>query len=172
MHSGALFASYFNGNHQYPTLRLTDRPSIAVWRSFVAASRAGKPAPGPTPSGTPSPFPSPVPSPSSSGSPPSGVHVAGLALTPASVSPGAEASATVTFSMSQLANVTVCVLNASGKIVRTVSRPARPAGQVTVSYLRFRLLSHRLPAGTYRVLVVASNRHSSAARSAALTVRP
>lgn len=42
MRSGALFASYFNGNRQYPTLRLTDARSIAVWRSFVAASRSGQ----------------------------------------------------------------------------------------------------------------------------------
>jgi len=168
MHSGALFAAYFNGNAQYPTLRLTDSASIAVWRNFVAASRAGAPTPNPTPSPTPRPTPTPSPS----GSPPSGVHVAGLTLKPATVSLGAEVSATLTFSMSQRANVTVCVLNASGKIVRTVSRPASSAGQVNVSYLRYHILSHRLPAGSYRVLVIASNASGSAARSAALTISP
>jgi hypothetical protein len=164
MHSGALFASYFNGNQQYPTLRLTDPASIAVWRGFVAASRAGQPAPSPTPSGPPTPSPSP------SGSPPSGIRVAGLTLKPAAVSLSAEASAALTFSMSQPANVTVCVLNASGKIVRTVSRPASSAGTVAVTYLRYHTLSHRLPAGSYRVLVIASNASGSAARSAALTI--
>jgi hypothetical protein len=164
MHSGALFASYFNGNQQYPTLRLTDAASIAVWRSFVTASRNGAPAPGPAPSGSPTPSPSPT------GPPSSGVHVTGLTLTPSSVSLAAEATATLKFSLSQRANVTVCVLNSSGKIVRTVSRPASSAGEVTVTYLRYHLLSHRLLAGSYRVLVVASNASGSAARSAALTI--
>jgi len=57
MRSGALFASYFNGNDQYPTLQLTDAPSIAVWRGFVARSRSGKPTRNPTPSASPSPVP-------------------------------------------------------------------------------------------------------------------
>jgi FlgD Ig-like domain len=166
MNSGALFAAYFNGNQQYPTLRLTDAASIAVWRSFVTASRNGGPAPGPSPSASPTPSPSP------SGPPSSSVHVTGLTLTPSSVSLSTEASAALKFSLSQRANVTVCVLNSSGKIVRTVSRPATSAGEVRVTYLRYHLLNHRLPAGSYRVLVVASNTSGSAARSAALTITP
>jgi hypothetical protein len=38
LHSGALFACYFDGNQAYPTLRLTDRASIAVWRHYVRLS--------------------------------------------------------------------------------------------------------------------------------------
>jgi hypothetical protein len=45
MRSGALFAAYFDGNQQYPTLRLTDSASSKVWRSFVTASRNGDPRP-------------------------------------------------------------------------------------------------------------------------------
>lgn len=38
MRSGALFGCVFDGNQQYPTLRLTDAPSIAVWRHYVRLS--------------------------------------------------------------------------------------------------------------------------------------
>ena len=55
MQSGALFATLFNGCAQYPTLKLTDAPSIAVWKSFVAKS--GTDIPTPTPTSTPDPAP-------------------------------------------------------------------------------------------------------------------
>jgi hypothetical protein len=45
LHSGALFASLFDGNSQYPTLQLTDRASIAVWRGYVHESEAGQAGP-------------------------------------------------------------------------------------------------------------------------------
>jgi len=44
MHSGALFACLFDGNGQYPTLRLTDHGSIKVWRKYVRLSRAARAA--------------------------------------------------------------------------------------------------------------------------------
>ena len=49
LHSGALFGTYFNGNAQYPTLKLTDAASVAVWKSFVAKSGSGVAAPAPAP---------------------------------------------------------------------------------------------------------------------------
>jgi hypothetical protein len=164
MRSGALFAAYFNGNDQYPTLRLTDAASIAVWRGFVAESRSGKPTPSPTPSGPPSPVPSPSAAP--------GLHVANLALGPPTVGLSSETSASLTFGLSQKANVTVCVLNENGRVTRTVSRPASPAGLVKVRYLVYRRLSHRLQPGNYTVLVVASNASGSGSASAPLTVSP
>ena len=42
LHSGALFACLFDGNRQYPTLRLTDAGSIAVWRHYVRVSAAAR----------------------------------------------------------------------------------------------------------------------------------
>jgi hypothetical protein len=164
MHSGALFASYFNGNDQYPTLRLTDAPSIAVWRGFVAESRSGKPTPNPSPSATPSPVPSTPPP------PPSGIRVSSLALSPRTVGLSSETSAALTFHLSQKANVTVCVLSGNGKVTRTVARPAMSAGPIRIRYLVYQRLSHRLPAGTYTVLVVASNATGSATASVPLTV--
>jgi hypothetical protein len=165
MRSGALFASYFDGNQQYPTLRLTDSPSIAVWRSFVAASRNGDPAPNPSPTSTP------TPSPSNSAPPPSaGVRVSGLALRPATVSITAENDATLSFLLSQRANVTVCVLSSGGKVMRTVARPASTAGAHTIRYLVHKRANHGLAAGRYTVLIVASNASGSATSAVALTV--
>ncbi len=161
MHSGALFASYFDGNQQYPTLRLTDSRSIAVWRGFVTASRDGGP--------TPNPSPTPTPSPSTS-SPPSGVSVTGLGLSPATVSSAAENAAALTFTLSQQANVTVCVLNANGHVVRTVARPGAAAGSVTIRYLVHKRAKHGLPSGRYTVLIVASNTNGSATSAVTLTV--
>lgn len=160
MGSGALFASYFDGNHQYPTLRLTDSASIAVWRSFVAESRSGQPTPNPSPSGPPSPAPSPPP----------GIHVARLALSPRTVSVSSEANAMLTFSLSEKANVTVCVLNANGTVVRTIARPGSAAGMAKIRYLVYRRAGHGLLAGRFTVLVVASNTTGSASASVPLTV--
>jgi hypothetical protein len=162
MQSGALFASYFDGNHQYPTLRLTDSASIAVWRSFVAASRNGAPGPNPSPSPTASP------SPSQPGPP--GLSVKGLALSSSTVSSAAENNATLTFRLSKGANVTVCVLNANGKVMRTVAKPGSAAGRLTIRYLVHKRATHGLAAGRYTVLVVASNATGSATSTATLTI--
>lgn len=159
MNSGALFASYFDGNAQYPTLRLTDSASIRVWRGFVARSRNGD--------RTPPPSPTPTPTPSTS-SPPPGVAVSGLSLSPASVSTAAENAATLSFKLSQRANVTVCVLNANGKVTRTVARPGAAAGSVSIRYLVHK--QHGLATGRYTVLVVASNANGSATSAVTLTV--
>ncbi len=164
MQSGALFASYFDGNAQYPTLRLTDSPSIAVWRSFVAQSRSGVPTPNPSPSSSPTPSPSPPVV--------AGVHVASLALNPPSVSVGSQTGATLTFNLSQQANVTICVLNANGKVTRTVAKPGAAAGPVTIKYLLFQRVGHNLPAGQYTVVVVASNTNGSGSAAGALTISP
>jgi hypothetical protein len=62
------------------------------------------------------------------------------------------------------------VLNANGKVMRTVARPASAAGKLTVRYLVHKSPSHGLAAGRYTVLVVASNANGSATATATLTV--
>jgi hypothetical protein len=62
MTSGALFASYFNGSPEYPTIQLTDQASQDVWKGFVAKSVAANVGPGPSPS---SPAPTATATPSS-----------------------------------------------------------------------------------------------------------
>src|SRR5258708_10577475 len=163
MHSGALFASYFDGNQQYPTLRLTDAASIAVWRGFVTESRTGDPTVPPSP--TPLPSKSAPPK-----APPSGVRVAGLALTPASISSTSAPGAALTFRLSQQADVTICVLDANGTVMATVARPGSAAGTVDVRYLLHMRANQALAAGRYTVLVVASNSGGSATAALALTV--
>ena len=154
MQSGALFASYFNGNQQYPTLRLTDARSIGVWRSFVAASRAGAPCR--------TRHRRQRPAQAHRHPAPSGIHLAGLALSPPAVSLSSEASAALTVSLSQRADVTVCVLNAGGTVMRTIARPGTAAGTVKLRYLAYQRAGHLLLAGHYTVLVVASNASGSA----------
>ncbi len=87
LHSGAVFASLFNGNAQYPTLKLTDAASVAVWKSFTAKS--GSPT-------TSAPAPA-SPAPGSTGTaaaPPAGhPGISGLALSP-DVAGGAAAEPT------------------------------------------------------------------------------
>ena len=62
------------------------------------------------------------------------------------------------------------VLAADGTVVRQIAKPARAAGQVTVPYYGFADGGTRLPAGSYRVLVVASNANGSGTAEAPLTI--
>jgi len=62
------------------------------------------------------------------------------------------------------------VLAADGSVVRQIARPARTAGRVSVPYYGYTDSHTRLPAGTYQVLVVASNGSGSASAETALTI--
>ena len=176
LHSGAVFGSYFNGNAQYPTLKLTDAASVAVWKSFVARSGSAAPAPVPvsavpaSPTSAPassapaSPVPASTgPGPGSTATPPAaaGPVVSGLALSPPAIPARPQGHTSITFSLRQAADVTVLVLNPEGAVVRMLARPAQPAGTLAVRYYGFDGAGHREPAGKYQVLVVASNAHGS-----------
>ena len=193
--SGALFATVFNGVAEYPTLQLTDQASQDVWKGFVAQSAQAQsdptpssPAPSspvtqptgttPTPTAsTPAPTASPSGSPASpSGSPASPAPaagsswVSGLSLSPAQLIGTGSNDTTISFRIGQAADVTVLVLAADGSMVRQIARPARTAGQVSVPYYGYTDSHTRLPAGTYQVLVVASNGSGSASAETALTI--
>jgi flagellar hook assembly protein FlgD len=64
------------------------------------------------------------------------------------------------------------VLNANGKVTRTVAKPGAAAGPVTIKYLLFQRVGHNLPAGQYTVVVVASNTNGSGSAAGALTISP
>jgi cell division septation protein DedD len=193
--SGALFATVFNGVAEYPTLQLTDQASQDVWKGFVAQSAQAQsdptpssPAPSspvtqptgttPTPTAsTPAPTASPSGSPASpSGSPASPAPaagsswVSGLSLSPAQLIGTGSNDTTISFRIGQAADVTVLVLAADGSVVRQIARPARTAGRVSVPYYGYTDSHTRLPAGTYQVLVVASNGSGSASAETALTI--
>jgi hypothetical protein len=152
--SGALFGTYFEST-AWPTIELTDAASIATWRSIVA--RSGLRTPGP------------APSPTSAGQP-SALHIAGLSLHPAAFTASGRGHVTITFTLTQAADITVCVLDHQGSLVRQLARPNHAAGPVTISYFGYARTGHRDPAGSYQVLVVASNAHGSATAEARLTI--
>ena len=167
LHSGAVFATLWNGNAQYPTLKLTDSASIAVWRSFVAKSGSATSAPAPV-----SPAPPPAPSPTGAAPSPAtdSPVVSGLALSPHAFAASPQEHATITFSLSQASDVTVLVLNQAGTVVRTLARPAQAPGSHAIRYYGFNGAGHRVPTGQYQVLVVASNAQGSGTAQSSLEI--
>jgi FlgD Ig-like domain len=162
MTSGALFASYFDGNAQFPTERLTAASGAAVWRSFVA--RSGARVPAPDPPGSPAPQPSP---PASS----PGIAISGLALDPVTLAASGGSHTMITLKISESADVTACVLDSGGAVVRQLSKPDHAAGEVRIPYYGYSgATGRRLAAGSYTVLVVASNSGGSATAEAKLTI--
>jgi hypothetical protein len=189
MNSGALFGTLYNGDQQYPTLQLTGSTEIGIWRQFVATdiaalsvgsspsvtpSTSPSATPSSSPSGTPSSSPSGTPSSSPSGtpssSPASGLAISGLTVNPAVLSAGASRNTAISFTLNQTADITVCILDANGSVRRTISRPAMAAGLRHIPYYGFNGQGKRLPAGQYRVLVVASNATGSATAEASLNI--
>jgi hypothetical protein len=179
--SGALFATVFNGSPQYPTLQLTDQTSQDVWRGFVtkseAANAGSSPAqPAPTASttatasaapGTPAPG---TPAPSSPAPAASASWVTGLSVSPAQFAVNGSDRTVIGFQVGQASDVTVLVLKADGTVVREIAKPGRSAGPVAVPYYGYGGSSHRLPPGTYQVLIVASNALGSATAETTLTI--
>jgi hypothetical protein len=180
MSSGALFASVFNGVAEYPTLQLTDQASQDVWKGFVAESARAQSNPSPAPSSPApsspapsSPAPSsPVRTPTPGGSAPAAdaSWLTGLNLSPARFAGSGSNHTTIRFRIGQAADVTVLVLAADGTVLRQIAKPTRAAGQVSVPYYGYTDGGTRLPAGAYRVLVVASNASGSASAEATLTI--
>lgn len=174
MHSGALFATYFNGNAQYPTLKLTDAASVTVWKSFTARSGSATsapapPSPAPNPTGT---VTSPAPNPTGTATSPATGNpaVSGLALSPHAFAASPKSHTTITFSLHQASDVTVLVLDQTGTVVRTLARPAQAPGSLTIRYYGFNGAGHRVPPGQYQVLVVASNAHGSGTAQSSLEI--
>ena len=176
LHSGAVFATYFNGNAQYPTLKLTDAASVAIWKGFVAKSGSSAPGPAPAPA---SPAPSPTgtvtsPAPSPTGTPTSPATdnpvVSGLALSPSTFAARPQEHTTITFSLNQACDVTALVLDQNGTVVRTLARPAQAPGSHAIRYAGFNGAGHRVPTGQYQVLVVASNAHGSGTAQSPLEI--
>jgi len=153
--SGALFGTLFNSSG-FPSMKLNDTASIAAWRSVVAGSGGhARLVPHVTPSAPP---------------PPAGLSVTGLTATPTRFTADGHAHATLTFTLTRAANITVCVLDSRGAVIRQMARPRAAAGPVKVSFYGF-AAGRPVPAGRYPVLVVASNVHGSSTAEAVLTIR-
>ena len=96
--------------------------------------------------------------------------VSGLALSPHAFVASPREHTTITFSLSQASDVTVLVLDKTGTVVRTLARPAQATGSLTIRYYGFNGAGHRVPAGQYQVLVVASNAHGSGTAQSPLEI--
>jgi hypothetical protein len=166
MHSGAVFATYFNGNAQYPTLKLTDAASVAVWKGFVGQSGSSAPGPAPAPPAAPAPRPTESATSPATDNP----AVSGLALSPSAFAAQPQQHTAITFSLNQASDVTVLVLDQAGTVVRTLPRPAQAPGSHTIGYYGFNGAGHRVPTGQYRVLVVASNANGSGTAESSLEI--
>lgn len=158
LRSGAIFATLYDGSPRIPALRMNDRASIAVWRSFVSHTRAPAAAPPPRPGPSPATVRRPT-----------GPRIASLTVNAAT---RAARGARISFELSQRADVTICVLRADGTVARQLARPQRGAGQVTIRYRGHGIAGRRLAAGDYRILVVASNARGSGHAEKALTIGP
>ena len=66
--------------------------------------------------------------------------------------------------------MTVLILNQAGTVVRTLARPAQAPGSHAIRYYGFNGAGHRVPAGQYQVLVVASNAHGSGTAQSSLEI--
>jgi hypothetical protein len=170
MHSGAVFATYWNGNAQYPTLKLTDAASIAVWKGFVGQSGSGTPGPAPAPASSAPATPAPSPTETATSPAADNPAVSGLALSPAAFAAQPQQHTTIAFSLDQASDVTVLVLDQAGTVVRTLARPALPPGSHTIRYYGFNGAGHRVPPGQYQVLVVASNANGSGTAESSLEI--
>jgi hypothetical protein len=156
LHSGALFGVLFDGSRKHPSLRLTDRASIAVWRSFVSGSVTVRPRP--------------TPSPTLTRLPASANRIYGLQVRPAVLRPGGGRHVLVSFTLRRGADVTVCILGGGGSVLRTLARPRRSAGRAAVPYYGHSGEETYLRPGRYTVLVVASNAGGSATAETTLTI--
>jgi len=96
--------------------------------------------------------------------------VTGLSLSPAQFAGTGTNHTVIGFRIGQTADATILVLAANGTIVRQIDKPAHAAGQVTQSYYGYNGNGTRLPAGSYQVLVVASNGSGSATAETTLTI--
>lgn len=158
--NNVLFGTYFQSTG-WPDMMLTDSASIAAWKKVVTTGGSAPPAPPSSPPAAPPSSPAPA-----------SLSVTRLSAAPAWVTPRSGEGTVISFALSQAANVTVCVLDAQGQVVREIAEPGRKAGSVSVKYFGWEDAGHPDPPGSYHVLVVASNASGSDTAETGLTVKP
>ena len=128
-------------------------------RDFLSTTFRQASAPQPAPAPSPSPTSSPTPAPSAAP-----VTVTGVAMNPSPV----QSTGTASFTLNVAADVTVQVLDGSGRLVRTLAGGARDAGTSSASWDRTDSRGKRVRSGTYAVLVSATDAsgNTSQARTA------
>ena len=152
--SGALFGTLFDSTRHVNTL-ITDSASMAAWRAVVSRSGLETPVTEPRNPAVPAP---------------AALRMTGLTTTPTSFSATGKNHIAITFTLTRSADITVCVLNAHGALVRQLASPDHAAGKVSIGYWGYGKGGQRLRPALYRILVVASNTHGSVAAEAGVTV--
>lgn len=188
---GALFGTYFD-SPAWPHILMTDSSSVTAWRQVVAGSGTVTSPPTPAP-GTTSPAPpapptsspttpvsSPTPpasspttpasSPTTPAAPSAGLSITKLMMVPETLVNNGTNHVRLSFDLSQAANVTICVLGSDGTVMRVLSEPGLTAGWHSPWYQGHDDSGKLLPAGTYPILIVASNSQGSSTAEATLTV--
>ena len=145
----------------------------------TAPSASDTPVPAPSASDTPVPAPSPstpVPVPSRSAHPSPSPATRRLVITRLSIIPPTLSvtrgnHVRIKFQLNHAADVSICVLNGQGDVVRELDRPGLSAGWAAQRYYGYGRHHRLLPPGHYQVSVMASNATGSAAAQLALSLR-
>jgi len=179
--SGAAFGTLFN-SAGFPWMKLNDASSIQAWRDAVSGSGLGMSAP---PSGSPPGASAPTASarathsaPSRPGTPAPTTPTATLtapvitnaAVSPAAFAPTGANHVRIMFKLSQPADISICILGGEGRVLRELDRPTQPTGWSSSWYFGYSAHEGLLPAGTYPVLIVASNAMGSTTAETELTI--
>jgi hypothetical protein len=186
--NGALFGTLFDASG-FPWSVLHDSASIQAWRTAVARSASNVPVAGPmstptpaptSPKSSPAPKPAkstPAPVPSSSAPAARGPVITRFSITPRTLWVTSAdfvglrfMRVRIRFKLSQAADVSICVLNSHGAVVREMDRPGLPAGWATRWYYGYDQHHRLLPAGSYQVMVTASNAAGVGTAQLGLTV--
>ena len=163
--TGALFGTLFDSTG-FPWMELTDDPSIQAWRAEVVGSDSE--AATADPSSTPSPTASSV-----LASPPAdplGPSISQARVDPAAFVPTGQNHVRIVFKLSQSANVAICVLDSHGAVQRELDHANDPAGWSSFWYFGYNTTGALLPAGTYTVVIAASNSSGSITAQTNLTI--
>jgi hypothetical protein len=160
MKSGAVFGTLFDSAQVHPNLKVTDPASTATWRKYVRASAM---AHGP---GNPGP---PLPPKKHKGK--GGLHITGLTLTERALKVQGRAHTTIKFRLNAAATVSVLVLNSHGRVTHQKTLAQGRAGWAAMNYLGYAGTGHKQPAGSYRILLVATNSHATTTAGVKLTIR-
>jgi hypothetical protein len=155
----AVFGTYFN-SPGYPWTMMHDSASISAWRAIVAKSGSDV---------LPQSAPAPAPAPTST-RPPAALTMTAVGVSPSTFAPTGSNHVRVAFTLSKSADITICVLDRHGAVMREIALPARAAGRSTIWYYGHDQAGKLLPRGRYPVLVVASNSHGSATAETATTI--
>jgi hypothetical protein len=153
---GALFGTYFDSTG-WPAIFMTDSPSVSAWRSVIASSGTNVPLAINQPPPTPAP-------PTST----SALQIQGLTVTPTTFQVRGSNHVTLSFTLTQAADITVCFLGSKGQVMHLLARPGVKAGPVRINY--YGASERTTLVGAFPVLIVASNSHGSTSAESSVTI--